>query len=70
MYIQNEINIRGSWLTWLADMRIDDCKVADPKDRNKIAVAITNGFHKKGLAKFTVKLNKQNKQELLITRVK
>lgn len=69
MYKVQEINVRQTWVSMLADLRVNDELIADPKDRYKISVAVSNGFHKKGLARFTVKLNKLNKSELIVRRV-
>jgi len=69
MYKQREINIRGSWLDMFADLRVGDKTTADVKDRSKIAISISNGFHKPKLAKFKTYINKENKSELIIERI-
>jgi hypothetical protein len=69
MYLQTEIPTRGSWVAWLATMIVGEVKVADPKDRNRIATSISSAFHKKKLARFTIKINKNDRSELHITRI-
>lgn len=55
MYRQSEIEgIRKSWVAMYSDFIIGQREVIDPVDRKRIATAISNTFHKKGLAKFKI----------------
>lgn len=70
MYRKYEIEgFKMHWLPMFAELRVDDSLICDAKDAPRIRVAISNSFHKRKLARFSVKLNKNNKQELIVKRL-
>lgn len=71
MYNKYKIKgIRKNWVSWLADFEKGESRPADIQDRSKIAISISNNFHKKGLAVFTTKKSSNNPDLLIVTREK
>lgn len=70
MYRQYDIPIKASWLPMFAEMIVGDVVTCDVKDRAKIAVAISNGFHSTGKARFKTYKSKTDKSVLFVERVK
>ena len=63
MYRQTEIEgIRKSWVAMYSDFTIGQKELIDPTDRKRIATAVSNTFHKKGLAKFKIYKDKTDLQ--------
>lgn len=52
MYYENEIKSTKNWVTWLVTFQVEEERLADEADRNKIASSISFNFHKKGTARF------------------
>lgn len=71
MYKDYEIKgVRKTWVSWLAEFAVGESRVSDVAYRSKIAVSISNNFHKKGLAVFTTKKSSNNPDLLIVTREK
>lgn len=48
MYLLNEVeDKKNSWVSWLATFQEGEKRLADKEDRSKIAISISNNFHKK-----------------------
>ena len=54
MYNNFEIQTRNTWSYWLASFQIDEQRIIDETDRKRLATSISNGFHKKKNARFTI----------------
>lgn len=46
---------RANWTSWLRQMAVGETKIADLKDRSKIATSISNNFHKRTPHRFKIR---------------
>lgn len=71
MYYDKEISGgRKFWVVWLEDFAVGESKPADIKDRSKIAISISNNFHKTKRALFQTKVDPKDPFKLIVTRLK
>lgn len=71
MYYDKEVKGgRMMWTVWLESFAVGEERPADAKDRSKIAISISNNFHKKGRATFVTASVKGDPFKITVRRVK
>jgi len=71
MYLDTEIKgHKLTWVMWLSMFKVGEKREADYNDRSKLAVSISNNFHKHGIAKFKTYVETVDKvKHLFVERI-